>query len=388
MSNTILALDPSHAPPVLPLFRDSETHDFTFTGSGREYFRIWVVNLMLTVATLGIYSAWAKVRRLQYFNRNTRFGGAVFDFHGDPKTILKGRLVAVGVLLTYQYAFGFSILFGTVVVLALLTALPWMLRSALRFRLQNTSYRGLRFHFGGTLPGAYGAYLPVILLLFLPTLLLALLPPPFVGLVFPLYLAWPLLHARIKRYQQDHLEYGGHQTQFSATNGNFFRIYFFALLFAMLGFLMAVGLFFAGTALMSASDLMKTELASMKGIAVALVIFLLFVLAYACLLLIAPYLQVRITNLVWNHTSFPHMDVRSSLRVPGYFRLQVVNTLLTLLTFGLFRPFAVVRSYRYRLAHTAVICAIGLEELAGESQGDVGAAGDSTAEFLGIDLSF
>ena len=34
----------------------------SFTGDGKEYFRIWVVNLLLTLATFGIYSAWAKVR--------------------------------------------------------------------------------------------------------------------------------------------------------------------------------------------------------------------------------------------------------------------------------------------------------------------------------------
>jgi hypothetical protein len=34
-----------------------------FTGSGAEYFGIWIVNLLLTILTLGIYSAWAKVRR-------------------------------------------------------------------------------------------------------------------------------------------------------------------------------------------------------------------------------------------------------------------------------------------------------------------------------------
>jgi hypothetical protein len=38
---------------------------FGFSGSGAEYFRIWIVNLLLTVATFGIYSAWAKTRRLQ-----------------------------------------------------------------------------------------------------------------------------------------------------------------------------------------------------------------------------------------------------------------------------------------------------------------------------------
>ena len=28
-----------------------------FTGSGSEYFGIWIVNLLLTVVTVGIYSA-------------------------------------------------------------------------------------------------------------------------------------------------------------------------------------------------------------------------------------------------------------------------------------------------------------------------------------------
>ena len=39
---------------------------FRFTGTGGEYFRIWIVNVMLSVVTFGIYSAWAKARRLQY----------------------------------------------------------------------------------------------------------------------------------------------------------------------------------------------------------------------------------------------------------------------------------------------------------------------------------
>jgi len=37
---------------------------FVFHGTGREYFKIWIVNLVLTIATLGIYAAWAKVRRV------------------------------------------------------------------------------------------------------------------------------------------------------------------------------------------------------------------------------------------------------------------------------------------------------------------------------------
>ena len=114
-----------------------EMHSFTFTGSGKEYFRIWVVNLLLTVASLGIYSAWAKVRRLQYFDRNTRLAGAVFDFRGEPKAILKGRLLAVVLLAAYQYAFGFSLAIG----LAIVGVPAWLFWDSGRGRLSPASAR-------------------------------------------------------------------------------------------------------------------------------------------------------------------------------------------------------------------------------------------------------
>lgn len=61
-----------------------------FTASGSEYFRIWIVNLLLIVLTLGIYLPWAKVRKLKYFYRNTGLGGDALDFHGEPKKMLRG----------------------------------------------------------------------------------------------------------------------------------------------------------------------------------------------------------------------------------------------------------------------------------------------------------
>ena len=60
-----------------------------FSGSGSEYFRIWIVNLLLMLVTLGIYYPWAKARRLRYFMGNTLIGGQPLGFHGDPKKMFK-----------------------------------------------------------------------------------------------------------------------------------------------------------------------------------------------------------------------------------------------------------------------------------------------------------
>lgn len=366
-----------------------ETQCFQFTGSGREYFRIWIVNLCLSIATLGVYSAWAKVRRLQYFHRNTRLSGAVFDFHGDPKAILKGRLIGVALLAAYHYAFGFSKIFGVAVVAFLLLTLPWMMRNALRFRLRNTSYRALRFNFGGSLSGAYRCYFPVVLLFVLPGLILAVDQTliQWSGMSVLLYLLWPWLHARIKRYQHDNLEYGASRATYTASTGKFIKWYFYAMLIglyalpaagvAMLACALAIPVFrFLGVPM--PSDLSP-------GFFILIFIFV----AYAVYLLSIPYLQVRIYNLVWSSTVFPNVAIRSDLGSRDYIKLQTINSILTLLTLGLYRPFAVVRAYRYRLAHTS-LAATGAFELllSGKHQRQVGAGGDSVTDFLNFDLSW
>jgi uncharacterized membrane protein YjgN (DUF898 family) len=58
---------------------------------------------LLSVLTLGIYSAWAKVRRLRYFYDNTSVAGS-FDYHGNPISILKGRIIAVVLLAVHHFA--------------------------------------------------------------------------------------------------------------------------------------------------------------------------------------------------------------------------------------------------------------------------------------------
>lgn len=59
-------------------------HQFEFHGRAGEFFRIWIVNVVLTMLTLGIYAAWAKVRTMRYFYGNTMLDGKPFDFTGNP----------------------------------------------------------------------------------------------------------------------------------------------------------------------------------------------------------------------------------------------------------------------------------------------------------------
>jgi len=66
-----------------------------FSGRGSEYFRIWIVNILLTICTLYIYSAWAKVRSKRYFYGNTFLDGSSFEYHAQGKQLLPGRLIGL-----------------------------------------------------------------------------------------------------------------------------------------------------------------------------------------------------------------------------------------------------------------------------------------------------
>ena len=127
-----------------------------FTGRGGEYFRIWVVNILLTLVTLGLYSAWAKVRTARYFRNNTWLDGHVFDYHGSPAAILRGRIVALILLASYTWAFQFSNSAGLLTIAILCAVGPWLFMRAQQFSLSNTSFRGVRFGFRARAGEAHG----------------------------------------------------------------------------------------------------------------------------------------------------------------------------------------------------------------------------------------
>lgn len=352
----------------------------SFTGDGREYFRIWVVNLLLSLATLGIYSAWAKVRRLQYFDRNTMLAGATFDFHGNPRAVLIGRLLSAVLLAAYHYAFGFSTAFGLAVILGLLAAFPWLMRGALRFRLGNTRYRGLWLGFDGSIKQAYLAWLPPALTFVLPGALLALYPgsPELAALVLPLYLFWPLMHARLRHFQHAHLLLGDQHSGYAVKGRRFYKPYFVA---GSLGFavVMTAGIIAGVIGAMLAGPHSGGQIAGLFTVVMGV---------YVVYLLAGPYMVVRVSNLAWSNTTFPGVRIRSTLPARAFMKLQTKNVLLTLVTLGLYRPFAVVNVYRFRLAHVHIEIDGDIEAFANHVAKRGGAAGDGAADGFGIDLSW
>lgn len=93
---------------------EGDIQRLSFTGSGSEYFGIWIVNILLTIITLGIYSAWAKVRRNRYFYGNTILLGRGFEYHASGGQILIGRLIVFAYLVLYNIMLTFVPLVASV----------------------------------------------------------------------------------------------------------------------------------------------------------------------------------------------------------------------------------------------------------------------------------
>lgn len=136
-----------------------------FHGTGAEYFRIWIVNLALTLLTLGIYSAWATVRNRRYFYGNTEVAGGRMDFHGKPLQILFGRILAIILLLAWTQGGLLHPSLPFVAIMIIMALLPLLLVRGMKFRLRNTSLRNLRFNFTASASTAYKALWPYLIAL-------------------------------------------------------------------------------------------------------------------------------------------------------------------------------------------------------------------------------
>jgi uncharacterized membrane protein YjgN (DUF898 family) len=125
----------------------SATLTLEFNGTAREYFRIWIVNLCLTILTLGIFSAWAKVRKKRYSYSHTILGGTPFQYLGRPIPILKGRLIAAMGFLVYYMSSHFATSWFPYILLAGSIVAPWVVVRSAAFNARYSAFRNMTFHF-------------------------------------------------------------------------------------------------------------------------------------------------------------------------------------------------------------------------------------------------
>jgi len=324
---------------------------------------------------------------MRWFAQHTRLLGDGFDFHAEPRRILAGRVLAIALLLAYSHAFDWSRYAGLAIVALLCAIGPLLFASAQRFRLANTSWRGLRFGFDATLAQVYAVCLPAIVLWTWGSVWLAFVdhegPLAAFATGVPgllLVLGFPFIHARLKRLQHQRAFFGGLRFDFEPAGWAFFRIYL-----AAVGF-MALGGFIGGAlgGVVAATGLISMSKATSAFLVGAIVMVIAYTLAW-------PYFAARLQRVVWESTRCGPLGFRGEMQAWPLFRLVFGRTLLVVLSLGLYWPFAAVAIARYRVQSLVVESDEPLAEVSRQLVAPVDGAhgaGDAAADFFGLDLGW
>ena len=359
-----------------------QTLPLHFSGQAGEFFRIWIVNVLLSVVTLGIYSPWARVRTRQYFYGHTRLDGHSFEYTAQPLALLRGFLLVGVLFVVYSvsqrvgaYQWISYVLAGLFFVLY-----PWLVYRSLRFNAASTVYRGLSFRFHGTARAAYVAYF------------LLLLSVPFtLGLTYPLAL-WMQ-----RRYLLENGAYGTARTRWGKDVGPVYLSFLIALGIGVAVASSVALLIFAAFLLIGLSGsldrLPRHPDTAASGSAQVVLFFGLLALGYTVVLITYTALWQYIRSALLKY-SLQDLYVGETLRLQATFSpvrlawIGVSNLLAQVVSLGLLTPWAAVRRSRYLLGGIAVQSIASLDDFQADAGDSESALGEAAHEFFNFDLGF
>ena len=277
---------------------------FSYNGTGADLFKIYIVNVLLTLVTLGLYYPWAKAKILRYHYAEMEFKGSRFSFHGTGNEMFKGFLKALvlfggiyaGIqVVTYlmQEAIkegeSVGVYMGIVMVLQLcfILLIPLAIVGAAKYRASRSSWRGIYFRYTGTVKGMYKIYGKGLL---------------FTILTFGIYA--PFFTVNVINELVSNLRLGNIRFKFTGDGGELFGINF-------------------------------------KGSFLTMFTFGIYAFRF----------HSNTRRFYLNNFRFLQNDVKGTLLCEttglGYFKLFVPNVFIILFTLGLGTPWAVVRQMKY-----------------------------------------
>jgi uncharacterized membrane protein YjgN (DUF898 family) len=328
-NGSVLATAAAFAPELTA----SSRRKFTFHGLGGTLFGIYVVNVLLTIATLGIYRFWGKVRVRSYMLSQTGFEGDRFAYHGTGKELLLGFLKAVlfvgmpitalGIVaeLSRDKMIEGVIRFLTSVLIFIF--IPIAMVGARRYRLSRTSWRGICFSFRGRAA--------TFAKIFVAGSLLSILT---------LSLYSPFFLARQQHYMVSHSHFGRRPFRFDGHGRDLFGAYLLTILL----FLPTLGLYMF-------------------------------------------WFQARKTRYFWEHTFFETARFRCTVTGRQLMNQKIGNWVILLVTLGLAWPWVLVRSARFAFAYLTIEGPLDLAGIVQEPQLTT-ATGDALSSLLGADVDF
>lgn len=365
--------------------RDVKHYKISFTGNTQDFFKIWIVNMALTIVTLGIYLPWARVRTQQYFYGHTWLDGHNFEYTANPLVLLRSYLIVGGAFILFNAAaeWQFQGYEWIVIILPLIFVglYPWLVRQSMRFLARNTRHRGLSFGFHGSVGDAYMAYGVTNLISI------------FAGM---LTLPWAWFTQR--SYQFNNLSFGKAKGRFRGELGEFYKIgligfgvgiagmsCIFVIIWILFGVMGGMAVLMTGGGADAESNLGPAAVGS---------VFIGFMIVYLGIIFIynAAWMYVRAAtlNYVMQNGELGGV-VRSSSSIDPIelVKISIVNSVAQTFSLGLLGPWAAVRVHKYIVENIHIRSLVELSTFHSlDAETDESALGEAASDLLNMDMGF
>ncbi|PNK61935.1 YjgN family protein [Psychrobacter sp. FDAARGOS_221] len=387
-----------------------------FNGTGAEYFKIWIINLILCIITFGIYYPWAKVRTRRYFYANTEYADRFFDYHATGKQLFFGYLIGVCILIVLNIISAIFPTAGFILPVILFFFVPWIIWRSLKFNMRMTSFSNVRFSFDGSLKTAYFIYMLIPIAIYIAIIVLMVVGfasmagfsnmsdvnmdsintggivifgiAVILALVLMVYMTG-LLAKKSAEYQIGETRFGQGRFFINVNTKTFVMIAFKTALISVVSlvlFMTFIGLSF--------SSMLSGEVGGSVGNSAASSFFMgSFFIVYigfiAASLFAAAYTYSRQRQYIYANTTLDQtIRFKSSVGAKAYFGVLITNMLLIIVTLGFGMPWAKVRVAQYLADNTWIDAEdMDINQYLTQKEQHQSAIGEEIGDVLDIDIN-
>ena len=379
----------------------------SFEGSGMEYYKIWIVNVLLTIVTFGLYYPWAKVRNNRYFYANSTLEGRNFEYHATGKQLFIGYLIAMALFIAYVVIQQVSPIGSPIVALLFIIALPWIIWRSMKFGLRMTSFSNVRFGFVGELSGAYINFLVLPVLLFVtfyggPFIAIYASLGWLIGLILALaFLALALLiYAYMRKrnvsYMINGSRYGQGEFMTTVETKKFaiilakvigLSLLVFVGIFVLIGSVLYLTVGMEGLAAMKEMQGDPEAMQQVMGDKMVGIIGLMYLLFIIGSMLVMAYSMTRQRTYTYANTTLDEkITFKSTLKAKPLAFVMITNLFAIIFSLGLALPWAKVRIARLMLENTQVSTGEGVDAYITQKEKESSSLGDQIGDAFDVDV--
>lgn len=346
-------------------------------GSPWSLAGLGLVNALLSLLTLGIYSFWGRTEVRQRIWSSVRLNGEPLEYTGRGLELFLGFVIVFGVFLlpSMLLVLGLTIGLGqnhpiTVLAMVGLYVLAFFLWGvaayrARRYRLSRTHWRGVRGWLDGS-PTRYGW-----------TSFWSFLLIPFTA-------GWimPWRSNLLYRAMTNDMRFGNRPFRYAGQAGPLYPPYVVSWIGSGLSLALYFGILVWVVSGHTAAGAMPDEVALDTGEQATIYAGVaLMVLGFA---LSSAWYNARALNHFTNHTAYEGATFRLKAGAGGLLWMVVSNYLLTVLTLTVLKPVAEARMARYMVERLEVTGSVDFADI-GQSAAAIDKRGEGLAEAFDID---